>query len=164
MMLLTGCEDAGDPDDSREDRPPCGRIERSVMGFHQINSAIDEGAGKVGLLRVIGSNDNPADGDPTGEYRLHDGQSGGAVGFNAYRDLSIRNDAPDRLLALEEFVQTARQNGLMAKPDRLLAGARRAGFRPATAEQSGPSAEYITCACQHFYPEIAPPAKSGEGT
>jgi hypothetical protein len=153
--LLAGCAQSGDPSGVHEDLPPCGSYETSWFGSIKVYPAVDEGEGKVSLQRGYGDAHAPEDGGPSDDYRLYDWRSGKAIGFNAYRDFSISYDDPNRPPTLNEFVETARKNGLMTQPQKLLAQAKRAGFRPATPDQNGPPAEYITCACQHFYPDLA---------
>lgn len=154
MTLLAGCADTSDPYEVNEILPPCGSYSSSFFGIQKTYPAVDEGSGKVGLLETYGSGHVIEDGQPSGHYRLYDCRTGRAAGFNDYLDLSASRDPADPAPTLEGFVANARKNGLMAQPDRLVAQAKRAGFRPATADQSGPSAEYASCACQHFYPDL----------
>lgn len=156
MRFQAACQPE-DPDRVLQERPPCGRYSSDFIGTNHVFAAIDEGDGNVGLQEWYGDSHMIEDGDLTGYYRLFNCERGDAYGFNEY--VSFEGHDPERpetwQVSMEDFVEAARKSGWMQNPQRLVSEARKAGFRPATADQNGPSAEYITCACQHFYPQFS---------
>ncbi len=127
--------------------PPCGASYTDAMGGWTSYAAVDEGGGRVGLAYDNGGDQVLSD-VPRGYYRLYDCRTGSAVGF----DVAARTDIP----AVEEFVARARRNGLMARPDALVASAARAGYPPASTApwNAEDMTEYATCACGVFYPRL----------
>ena len=114
--------------------------------------AVDEGAGRVGLL-YAGSGDVVMPDEVYGYYRLHDCRMGRAQGFDAYalRETRYRGAR----VSLEEFVAAARADGLMARPDHLMTAAKRAGFAPSGSDWNQQAIdEYAACACALFYPDL----------
>lgn len=141
--------------------PPCGKSRLQGMLVSNQYPAVDEGEGRVGLM-YFGSTDEINFTGPLGYYRLYSCQSRSAVGFDSYGIENPRDDVP--YVGMEEFLQEARRRGLMKTPEKLVQTAlRQPGFKPVGYAWYQPAMdEYATCACQHFYPDLAPAAAKGK--
>ena len=135
--------------------PPCGASLYDELGGWTRYAAVDEGAGRVGLAYDNGGDHVVVD-VPRAYYRLQDCRTGSAVGFDA--------DGRAGIPTVEQFLNYARREGLIARPNALVSTAMRAGFLQASnarwdAEEMG---EYATCACGQFYPDLAK-SRGGQG-
>lgn len=135
--------------------PPCGASYTNMLGQWTREAAVDEGAGRVSLVYDNGG-DHVTAALPRAYYRLHDCRTGSAVGFDA--------DGRETVPTVAQFAANARQDGLMSKPNQLVASALRAGFQQASNAQwsAEDMAEYANCACGHFYPDLAK-SRGGQG-
>ena len=135
--------------------PPCGATEFSASGGWTRYAAVDEGGGKVGLAYDNRLAHRGADA-PRGYYRLQDCRTGSAVGF----DVDNRTGIP----TVEQFLNKARQDGLMSSPHGLVSRAMQAGYLQASNARwnAEEMAEYANCGCGQFYPQLAG-SRGGQG-